>query len=55
MITGSVVRVVLLPGPRIFDLVVAAVLLPLGTWLAATRPLREAGPGRPATRSPPGP
>jgi AcrR family transcriptional regulator len=27
-----------LPGPHVFDLVVTAVLLPLGTWIAVTRP-----------------
>ena len=37
VIAGSVIRVELLPGPRVFDLVVAAVLLPLGLWLAITR------------------
>ena len=41
VIAGSVIRVELLPGPRVFDLVVAAVLLPLGAWLALTRPARE--------------
>jgi uncharacterized protein len=41
VIVGSVIRVVLLPGPRVFDVVVAAVLLPLGAWLALTRPARE--------------
>jgi len=40
VIAGSVIRVELLPGPRVFDLVVGAVLLPLGTWLALTRPAR---------------
>src|SRR6266571_9167771 len=30
VIAGSVIRVKLLPGPRVFDLVIAAVLLPLG-------------------------
>ena len=30
VIAGSVIRVELLPGPRVFDVVVAAVLLPLG-------------------------
>jgi hypothetical protein len=40
VIAGSVIRVELLPGPRVFDLVVAAVLLPLGGWLALTRPPR---------------
>ena len=38
VIAGSVIRVELLPGARVFDLVVAAVLLPLGIWLALTRP-----------------
>jgi uncharacterized membrane protein YfcA len=48
VIAGSVIRVELLPGPRVFDLVVAAVLLPLGTWLALTRPAPAAEPGRKA-------
>jgi hypothetical protein len=38
VIAGSVIRVELLPGPRVFDLVVAAVLLPLGLWLIFTSP-----------------
>jgi len=38
VIAGSVIRVTLLPGPQVFDLVVAAVLVPLGIWLALTRP-----------------
>ena len=38
VVAGSVIRVELLPGPRVFDLVVSAVLLPLGVWLALTRP-----------------
>jgi uncharacterized protein len=38
VIAGSVIRVYLLPGPTVFDLVVAAVLMPLGAWLALTRP-----------------
>jgi uncharacterized protein len=46
VVAGSVIRVELLPGPRVFDLVVASVLLPLGIWLALTRP-RPAGPSRP--------
>src|SRR6516225_10226892 len=48
VIAGSVIRVELLPGPRAFDLVIAAVLVPLGTWLALTRPPGPDGPGRPA-------
>jgi uncharacterized protein len=47
VIAGSVIRVELLPGPRVFDLVVAAVLLPLGTWLALTRPARKDALDRP--------
>jgi uncharacterized membrane protein YfcA len=45
VIAGSVIRVELLPGARVFDLVVAAVLLPLGTWLAATKPAAASRPG----------
>src|SRR5215475_2929562 len=37
VITGSVIRVELLPGPRVFDLVIAAVLLPLGCLAGAER------------------
>jgi uncharacterized membrane protein YfcA len=44
VVAGSLIRVELLPGPRVFDLVVAAVLLPLGVWLALTRPARAGGP-----------
>jgi uncharacterized protein len=36
----------LLPGRRVFDLVVAAVLLPLGLWLALTRAARPDDPVR---------
>jgi uncharacterized protein len=48
VIGGSVIRVELLPSPQVFDLVVAAVLIPLGTWLTLTRPPRPADPERPA-------
>ena len=48
VIAGSVIRVELLPGPRVFDLVVAAVLLPLGLWLALTRPASPDKPARPS-------
>jgi hypothetical protein len=44
VIAGSIIRVRLLPGPRVFALVVAAVLIPLGIWLAFTRPSRSDGP-----------
>ena len=47
VIAGSIIRVELLPGPRVFDLVVAAVLLLAGIWLALTRPAQEDSPGRP--------
>ena len=53
VIAGSVIRVELLPGPHVFDLVIAVVLLPLGAWLAATRPQRTAGTARPARIPPP--
>jgi uncharacterized membrane protein YfcA len=46
VIAGSVIRVTLLPSPHLFDFVVAAVLLPLGAWLALTRPVRAGGEPR---------
>jgi uncharacterized protein len=46
VIAGSFIRVKLLPGPRPFDLVVGAVLLPIGCWLALTRPRHDSGNGR---------
>ena len=45
VIAGSVIRVELLPGARVFDFVVAAVLLPLGAWLATTKPAPAGRPG----------
>jgi uncharacterized protein len=53
VIAGSVIRVELLPGARVFDLVVAAVLLPLGARLALTRPTRPGTEPRPARTIPP--
>src|SRR5437016_5590279 len=50
LIAGSVIRVELVPGPRVFDLLVAALLLPLGSWLAASRPARDHA--RPARQIP---
>lgn len=38
VIAGSVIRVELVPGPRAFNLMLGAFLLPLGIWLALTRP-----------------
>jgi hypothetical protein len=52
VIAGSVIRVELLPGPRVFELVVAAVLLPLGLWLTLTRPPGTSKPGRPVRAIP---
>jgi uncharacterized protein len=43
VIIGSIIRVELIPGPHVFDWVVAAVLLPLGLWLALTRPPKSVG------------
>jgi uncharacterized membrane protein YfcA len=47
VIAGSFIRVKLIPGPRVFALVVAAVLIPLGIWLVLTRPARADQPDRP--------
>jgi hypothetical protein len=44
VIAGSVIRVELLPGSHVFDLVVAAVLVPLGCWLALSRPAQSQEP-----------
>jgi len=41
VVAGSVIRVELLPGPDVFELVVAAVLLPLGGWLAVASPVPQ--------------
>jgi uncharacterized protein len=48
VVVGSVIRVELLPSPRLFDFVVAAVLLPLGAWLALTRPARKERDAQPS-------
>jgi hypothetical protein len=47
VITGSIIRVELVPGPRVFDLLISALLLPLGISLAATRPGRTYDPAQP--------
>src|SRR5215469_4746104 len=47
VIAGSAIRVYVLPGPVVFDFVVAAVLIPLGAWLA----LSEAAPARTTHRA----
>jgi uncharacterized protein len=38
VVAGCVIRAVFLPGMAVFDFIVAAVLLPLGAWLALVRP-----------------
>src|SRR6204780_1647229 len=53
VIAGSVIRVELIPSPKIFDFVVAAVLIPLGAWLALTRPTRPEGEVRAVRLIPP--
>jgi uncharacterized protein len=46
VVAGSIIRIELLPGARVFDLVVGAVLAPLGTWIAMSRPQPRARPAR---------
>ena len=41
VIVGSTIRVLVLPGAQVFDVVIAAVLIPLGGWLLVTRPARS--------------
>lgn len=33
VVVGSIIRVEFVPGPRVFDAVIAFVLVPLGSWL----------------------
>ena len=54
VVAGSIIRVEFLPSPRVFDLVVAAVLLPLGSWLALTRPAVVPVPARDPAGEPAG-
>lgn len=49
VVLGAFLRVFALPGPRVFRLVVAAVLLPLGLWLC----FRAVRPARPRRRKVP--
>jgi uncharacterized protein len=46
VVAGSIIRVYVLPGPVVFDFVVAAVLIPLGTWLALAPVKHAATVGR---------
>jgi uncharacterized membrane protein YfcA len=41
IIAGAVIRVFLIPGPRLFRLVVAVLLLPLGLWLCLSHATRR--------------
>lgn len=47
VVVGAVVRVFAVPGPRVFRLLIAALLLPLGLWLSlrTLRTLRTLRPG----------
>ena len=46
VVAGSIIRVELLPGAGVFDLVVGAVLALVGTWIALSRPKPQARPAR---------
>jgi len=46
VVAGAAIRVELLNGAQAFLLVVAAVLIPLGAWLAFLRPAAARSPGR---------
>ena len=50
VVAGSIIRVELLPGARVFDLVVGAVLTPLGAWITLSRPDPQARPMEPGHR-----
>ncbi len=51
VVAGAVIRVELLAGPNAFLFVIAAVLIPLGAWLAASSPVgRAAGTSVPRQR-----
>ena len=53
VIAGSLVRVKLVPGPHVFDLLVAGLLLPLGGWLSLSRPACPDGPAGPEGQASP--
>ena len=52
VIAGSYIRAELIPGPRVFHLVAALVLIPLGAWLLLPRLPRHANPARPPRNVP---
>jgi uncharacterized protein len=43
VVAGAVIRIYLVPGPRVFRAIVAVLLLPLGAWLA-TQTIRKTAP-----------
>ncbi|MFI1018319.1 sulfite exporter TauE/SafE family protein [Streptomyces sp. NPDC020965] len=53
VVIGAVIRVVALPGPTVFRLLIAGLLLPLGLWLIARtlRPVRDRPAAEPAPRT----
>lgn len=53
VVVGAVIRVFALPGPTVFRLLIAALLLPLGLWLCARtlRPRRERHAAEPSART----
>jgi uncharacterized membrane protein YfcA len=53
VIIGAIIRVFAVPGPHVFRLIVAALLLPLGVWLCwrTLRPAREQATTTPSRRS----
>jgi uncharacterized membrane protein YfcA len=53
VIAGSIIRVLLLPGAQIFDVVIAAVLIPLSGWLLLARPSPAGGAHRASPLSEP--
>ena len=48
MVAGAAIRAELLRGPEAFLATIAAVLVPLGAWLALAAPVAPAGPPTPA-------
>jgi uncharacterized membrane protein YfcA len=47
VVVGSIIRVELLPGARVFELVVGAVLVSLGTWIVVSWPKPQPRPREP--------
>ena len=46
MVAGSIIRVELVPGARDFEIIIAAVLVPLGAWLLVSRMTPRTNPER---------